>query len=118
MLIPPSASVSTNLLFPVLMWTFSPTNTGKDGSFFVGWHKFCNSSPFSITLLKRISYVILVDILNRLADKLPLKSPPSNIILVNFLSLSGTHCSCLFIDTSPSKNSYFSNNLILFDLAV
>ena len=46
MLIPPSASVSTKLLFPVLMWTFSPTNTGKDGSFFVGWHKFCNSSPF------------------------------------------------------------------------
>ena len=46
---------------------------------------------------------VLVDILNRLADQLPLKSPPSNIIQINFISLSGTNCTCISVDTSLSE---------------
>ena len=46
---------------------------------------------------------VLVDILNRLADQLPLKSPPSNIIQINFISLSGINCTCLSVDTSLSE---------------
>ena len=45
----------------------------------------------------------MVNILNRLADQLPLKSPPSNIIQINFISLSGINCTCLSVDTSLSE---------------
>ena len=116
MVIPLTARLSTKLLFPVLAWTFNPTSTGKGNSFFVEWQKFyIFSLLFLFTLLKRISCAILVDILCRLVDKLRLKS---NIILMSFISISGTDCTCLPIDTSPSKHSSFSNNLILIALAV
>ena len=63
------------------------------GSFFVEWEKFCIFSlVFLFTQLKRISCAILVDILCRLADKLRLKPTTSDIILMNFISISGTDC--------------------------
>ena len=57
-----------------------------------------------------------MDILCRLVDKLRFNSAPSNIMLLNFISISGTDCTCLFFDTSPSKHSSFSNNSSIFPL--
>ena len=112
--IPSSARVSTKLLFTVLAWTFSPTSTSKEDSFFVEWRKFfIFSLLFLFKLLKQISCTILVDILCRLLDKLPLKSPLSNIMPMSFINLSGTDCTYLSIGTSPSKHFSFSNNLVL-----
>ena len=75
-------------------------------------------ASFLFTLLKQTNCAILVDILCRLVDTLRIKLLPSNIILINFISISGTDCTCLSIDTSPSKHSSFSNNLILIAVAV
>lgn len=112
--IPSSARVSTKLLFTVLAWTFSPTSTSKEDSFFVEWRKFfIFSLLFLFKLLKQISCTILVDILFRLLDKLPLKSSLSNIMPMSFINLSGTDCTYLSIGTSPSKHFSFSNNLVL-----
>ena len=119
MLIPSPARLSTKPSFPGLAWTFNPTNTSKGDSFFVQWRKFCIFSLlFFFTLLKRINCAILVDILCRLVDKLRLKSLPSNIILINLISISRIDCTCLSIETSSSKHSSFSNDLILIALAV
>ena len=73
---------------------------------------------FLFTMLKEISCAILVDILCRLMDKFRLKPSPSDIIPMNFISISGTDSTYLTTGTSPSKYSSFSNNLILIELAV
>ena len=113
------ARLSTKPSFPGLAWNFNPTNTSKGDSFFVEWRKFyIFSLHFFFTLLKRKSCAILVDILGRLVDKLWLKSLPSNIILINLISISRIDCTCFSIETSLSKHSSFSNDLILIALAV
>ena len=110
MLIPLPGRLSTELLFSVLVWTFSRTNTGKGRSFFVERGKFCIFSLLFLYMLwKRISCAILVGTLGSLVDNLWLKSPPSNIILMNFISISRTDCTCLSINISPWKNSSFSS---------
>ena len=37
---------------------------------------------------------------------------------MNFISISGTDCTCFSIDTSPPKHSFFSSKLILIALSV
>ena len=49
-------------------------------------------------LLKRISCAILVDICCKLVNKLRLRSPPSSMILISLISISGTDCTCLSVD--------------------
>ena len=101
MLIPSPARLSTKTSFPGLAWTFNPTITSKGDSFFV----FCIFSLlFIFALLKRISCAILVDILYRVVDTLRLKPLPSNIILINLISISRTACTCLSTETSSSKH--------------
>ena len=70
---------------------------------FVSFHIF-----FLFTLLKQISYVVLVDIFCGLVGKLWFKSPLSTIILMNFISISGTDYTYLSMDTSPSEPGIFS----------
>ena len=112
MLNPSSVRLPTKLLFPVLAWKFSPTNTGKGDSFFA-----CTFSLlFLFTLLKWIRNAILMDILCWLVDKL--WSPSSNIILINFISFSGTDWTCLSIDTLhqniPLSQTFSSSLSLLF----